>query len=213
MLRSTSTPTPTLLANNLSFSYPQGPVFANVSLHAPCGVSLVRGGDGCGKTTLLRVLAGDLPAGSGTLQLGGICFKEQPLAYKAQVFWMDFKTAAFDQITAQAFWQELANKYPNFDPQRLSTLIGGLSLSEHQHKALFMLSTGSKRKVWLAGAFASGAALTLIDDPFAALDKPSIGFVLAQIKAAAQEAARAWVVAHFDALGDVPVATTLDLGD
>jgi hypothetical protein len=44
-------------------------------------------------------------------------------------------------------------------------------------KKLFMLSTGSKRKVWLAAGFASGADLLLLDEPFAALDAPSIAFV------------------------------------
>ena len=35
------------------------------------------------------------------------------------------------------------------------------------------LSAGTRRKVWLAGAFASGAAVTLLDEPFAALDLPT----------------------------------------
>jgi len=47
-----------------------------------------------------------------------------------------------------------------------------------------MLSTGSKRKVWQAAAFASGAALNLIDDPFAGLDQGSINFVTQQLNQA-----------------------------
>lgn len=202
-----------LQADAVGFSYPQGAVFANVSLHANAGVCLVRGGDGRGKSTLLRVLAGDLPTGSGSLRLKGIDQKAQPDAYKAQVFWMDFKTTVFDSITAKAFMHTTATQHSAFDAQCLPALIEGLSLQEHLDKPLYMLSTGSKRKVWLAAAFASGAALTLLDDPFAALDKPSIRFVTAQLAAAAGQLSRVFVVAHYENLESVPLACQLDLGD
>ncbi len=75
-----------------------------------------------------------------------------------------------------------------------------------------MLSTGSKRKVLLAAAIASNAPLTLLDDPLAALDKPSIKMVLQQLCAAAVAKERVYVVAHYEALAGVPLAATLDLG-
>jgi energy-coupling factor transporter ATP-binding protein EcfA2 len=74
-----------------------------------------------------------------------------------------------------------------------------------------MLSTGSKRKVWLAAAFASGAAVTLLDEPFAALDKASINLVLELLQDAAIHATRAWVVADYEAPRGVPLALTISL--
>jgi ABC-type Mn2+/Zn2+ transport system ATPase subunit len=76
-----------------------------------------------------------------------------------------------------------------------------------------MLSTGTKRKVWLAAAFASGAAVTLLDEPFAALDKTSIGLVIALLQEAAQHPTRAWVVADYAPPQGVALALTIDLGD
>jgi energy-coupling factor transporter ATP-binding protein EcfA2 len=76
-----------------------------------------------------------------------------------------------------------------------------------------MHSTGSKRKVWLIAALASGATLTLLDEPFAALDKASIRSILAQLKEAAQHASRAWVVADYEAPPGVAMAHTIYLGD
>ncbi len=213
--------TSALIATGLGFDTPQGNLFANLSLQLPPGVHLIRGGDGKGKTSLLRLLAGDLPAHTGNLHLHGIALHAQPLDYRAQVFWPDYKNTAYDQATPPEFWAALAQQHRHFDMQSLPALIEGLSLTEHLHKSLYMLSTGSKRKVWLAGALACGAALTLIDDPFSALDIPSIRFVTAQLKAAALACSphhtppsqRIWVVAHYAHLGDVPVASTLDLGD
>ena len=76
-----------------------------------------------------------------------------------------------------------------------------------------MLSTGSKRKVWLAAAFASGAPVTLLDEPFAALDQASIGFVMELLQDAAQHPTRAWVLAHYEAPGEVPLAAIIELAD
>jgi ABC-type multidrug transport system ATPase subunit len=206
--------TPTVLqAERLCFDYLQRKLFTGLTLHIPPGVSLVRGGDGSGKTTLLRLLAGELPADGGDLQLNGIRLGDQPAAYRQQVFWIDPRSEAFDQMTPVDYFKSVQQRYPLFDQSLLGDLIEGFSLAPHLGKHLYMLSTGSKRKVWLAAAFASGAALTLLDDPFAALDKPSVGFVMELLEDAAGHLERAWVVAHYEALGNVPLATTVDLGD
>ena len=78
---------------------------------------------------------------------------------------------------------------------------------------MYMLSTGSKRKVWLAAAFAAGAALTLLDDPFAALDQPSIRFVLGLLKEAATDPERAWLLADYQAPPGLSLAAVIDLPD
>jgi ABC-type multidrug transport system ATPase subunit len=206
--------TPSILqAERLCFDYPQRKLFVGLTVHIPPGVSLVRGGDGCGKTTLLRLLAGELPADRGELQLNGIRLDDQPAAYRQQVFWIDPRSEAFDQMTPVDYFGSVQRLYPQFDASLLDNLIQGFSLAPHLNKHLYMLSTGSKRKVWLAAAFVSGAALTLLDDPFAALDKPSAGFVMELLKEAAGHPARAWVVGHYEALDDVPLATMIDLGD
>lgn len=202
-----------LQVEGLCFAYPERTLFADWSAAIAPGVSLVRGGDGRGKTTLLRLLAGVLPADAGRLQIQGIGLQEQAQAYRQQLFWVDPRTEAFDQMTPLAFFQAQRGVYPGFDDQMLEALIEGLTLAPQMDKQLYMLSTGSKRKVWLAAAFASGAALTLLDMPFAALDKASIGFVLALLQEAAEHPSRAWVVADYEAPREVRLSGLMDLGD
>jgi ABC-type nitrate/sulfonate/bicarbonate transport system ATPase subunit len=74
-----------------------------------------------------------------------------------------------------------------------------------------MLSTGSKRKVWLSAAFASGAALTLIDQPFAALDAPSIRFLRELLVEASEHTSRAWLLADHAAPAGIAFGTVRDL--
>jgi ABC-type Mn2+/Zn2+ transport system ATPase subunit len=114
-------------------------------------------------------------------------------------------------MTPVAYWAAVQQRYPAFNVQLLADLVQGLSLAQHQDKALYMLSTGSKRKVWLAAAFASGAVVTLLDEPFAALDKASINLVLELLHDAATNATRAWVVADYEAPRGVPLAATIAL--
>lgn len=210
-------PAPVVLQiEGLCFSYPQRALFDHLSARIPCGVTLVRGGDGSGKTTLLQLLAGELPTQAGDLQINNVRLGQQPLAYRQQVFWADPRSNAFEQMTPAGYFKSLQRRRPGLGgpaDHAWGDLIAGLSLAAHLDKPLYMLSTGSKRKVWLAAAFASGAAVTLLDAPFAALDKASIDFVLALLADAAGHPARAWVVAHHEAPGGVPLASTLDLGD
>ncbi len=205
-----------LTADGLCFAHPQTPLFTGLTLRIGPGVTLVRGGDGRGKTTLLRLLAGELPAQGGDLCLAGVPWCQPPLAYQAQVCWLDPRSTAHDTISAERFFELQRARYPHFLPAHSpawTDLTEGLALQPHAHKPMHMLSTGTKRKVWLASALAAGATLTLLDDPFAALDKPSITFVMAQLTALARHPERTVVVAHHDTLGPVPLAQVIDLGD
>lgn len=202
-----------LQAINLTFHYPEQKLFSNWSAEIPAGITLVRGGDGRGKSSLLRLLAGDLPAQAGQLQINDICWHEQPDVYRQQVCWMEPRSEAFDRMTVHAYFASLPATYPGFDDTLLPALTEGLSLAPHLDKQLYMLSTGSKRKVWLAAAFAAGATLNLLDDPFAGLDKASINFVVKMLNQVAGNPRQAWVIALYEAPDGVPLAAVLELGD
>ena len=202
--------------DGLAFSYPQRVLFDGRSACIGPGVTLVLGGESSGKTTLLRLLAGDLVAQAGSLQIKGVSLLAQPLAYRQQVFWIDPRTLAFDAISANQFFDQQRVRWPGFwpaDAAAWAELLAGLSLTEHLDKPLYMLSTGSKRKVWLAAAFAAGAVVTLLDDPFAALDRASIRCVLRQLEAVSQQTARALVLAQYEAPAGLNLAQVIDLGD
>lgn len=189
-----------LQIEGLTFHYPQRELFTGLSARIPTGVTLVTGGDGARKTTLLRLLAGDLKPQAGRVDC------------PPPVFWTDPKSTAFDQMTVAEYVNSLRPRYPQFDDQALAGLIEVLSLADHQYKPLYMLSAGSKRKVWLAAAFASGAAVTLLDEPFAALDVASINMVIERLTEVARDSTRTWVLADYEAPRGVPLAATIDLG-
>lgn len=193
--------TPVLQARQLCFGYASTALFSDWNAEIPAGVTLIQGGEGRGKTTLLRLLSGELKAQSGTLQCDGKVFRTDP------------RSLAFEAVTILDFFRTMAARYPQFDLDLAHGLAEELGLTAHLEKTFYMLSTGTKRKGWLAAAFASGAALTLLDEPFAALDKASIGCVTALLQEASEHPTRAWVVADYTPPHGVSLAQTLDLGD
>src|SRR5450830_1363597 len=192
---------PTVLqATDLTFNYPERELFKQLSLTIPAGVTIIRGGDGRGKTSLIRLLAGTEQAHGGQLAINGIDLAQQAAQYKQQVLYVDPRTDAFDQLSVPDYFASVRARFAGFDDAALPALIEGLSLTPHAEKKLYMLSTGSKRKVYLAAAFAAGATVNLLDDPFAGLDKGSIDFVCAMLSRANADAdaAQIWVMAAYE---------------
>jgi ABC-type multidrug transport system ATPase subunit len=149
----------------------------------------------------------------GNCNWAGVWLPEQPEAYRLQVFWADTRSTAHDALTCRDYLATVQRLYPAFDEARLNRAIEGLSLAPHLDKNIFMLSTGSRRKLYLAAAFAAGAALTLLDTPFAALDKVSIRFALTLLAEAAQHSDRLWVLADYEQPEGMTLPTLIDLGD
>lgn len=202
---------------DLSFSYPGCPLFAQWSASFPAGVSCIAGGDGAGKTTLLRLLAGDLEPQGGEVCInptdaGTISLAKDRASYGREVFWADPRDPALDQLLPSEVFEHMAQRYPRFNLALIAPLMDGLFLHEHAHKKLFMLSTGSRRKVLLVAAFASGATMLLLDSPFAALDKPSIRVVKECLNDLADLPDRACLVADYEAPDGVDLAASFELG-
>ena len=201
-----------LHVENLRFAWPgQPPLLDGLTLALGPGVHLLRGEDGCGKSTALALLAGQRAAQSGTLRVSGVALQDNPAAYQQAVFWIAPDTVDFDAVNATAAWATLAERHPNFNTALLAELADAFGLAEHTHKPLYMLSTGSKRKVWLCAAFAAGAPLTLIDQPFAALDAPSIRLLRELLTQASEHPRRAWLLADHEAPTGVALGQVIDL--
>jgi ABC-type multidrug transport system ATPase subunit len=200
-----------LQARGLTFAFPQQPVFNGFSVAIPNGLTYVVGDESSGKTTLLRLFAGDLTPQAGSIAVCGVNQAGNLASYKQHVFWVDPRTSAHDQISPNDYFGLQRSFYPNFNDTVLLELIDGLSLNDHASKAMYMLSAGSKRKVWLAAAFASGATVTLLDEPFAALDKASINFLIQQLEISAQKSKRAWVIADYEVPQNLTTNYTIDL--
>ena len=198
----------------LNFAYAGAPALVRAwSATLRAGVTLLHGDTGSGKSTLLRLLAGVLPA-KGRLTLAGVRLDEDAAAYRRQVFFCDPATDRFDQHTARDTTALLGAGDPRFNEDRWQGAVDGFALTPHLDKPMYMLSTGSKRKVWLAAALGSGRALILLDEPTGGLDAASIKCLWSALTRCAERSDQAVVVAtaeRIERIDHTPLAGSIEL--
>lgn len=204
---------PVLEIRHVGFAYPGQPALAaNWTASIGPGVTLLHGDTGSGKSTLMRVLAGVLAA-PGQLILNGVRLDTQAEVYRRQVFYVDPSTDAFDPLTVRDCTAKLRADDAAFDEAAWQRLVEGFALVPHIEKSMYMLSTGSKRKVWLAAALASSRPLVLLDEPTGGLDAASLRCLWRALDelARATTPTRAVVVASGERVDAVALAATIEL--
>lgn len=184
-------PGPVLIsAKGLALSYPGMDVFKDLSFELQPGLTLIRGGDGRGKTGLLQILAGARGPASGTLHRPTLT-----------VHWLDPQDDRDELVVAAQWLHQRRASFADWDEAAAQRCVDEFGLADHLHKGLFMLSTGTRRKLGLVAAFACGAQLVLLDTPFAALDAKSCEVLATRLVEMARDAARAqrfWVIADYE---------------
>ncbi len=151
---------------DLCFSYPGRAVFNQFSAQLKPGLNWIVGDESSGKTTLVKLIAGQLRAQSGSIT-------SSASQGSSTQYWIEPTSQEFDSMSATDFFLNIQTKHPFFETQLCSQLADELGLAPHLAKPLYMLSTGSKRKVFITAALACYAQIVLIDEPFAALDLAS----------------------------------------
>ena len=169
----------TLSVHQLSLTYSGGEsqVLDRASLSLQQGeIACLLGASGCGKTSLLRCIAGFEMPTSGTIKLGEtLAFSESEfLAVEARQIGMVFQDyALFPHLSVRGnIGFGLKNTYR--DKSQHVTIIHDvlhlLGLDEHADKYPHQLSGGQQQRVAIGRAIASKPKLLLLDEPFSNLD-------------------------------------------
>ena len=137
-------------------------------------VSLL-GPSGCGKSTLLRIIGGLHPPDGGTVSVGG---SSAATARAGKQFGL------VPQAPALVPWQTVAQNvrflsalhrgkevHPTLDATQIAELLDAVGLTGFERAYPHELSGGMQQRASLVRAFALGAPILLMDEPFAALDE------------------------------------------
>jgi putrescine transport system ATP-binding protein len=131
------------------------------------------GGSGCGKTTLLRMMAGFETPTSGTISIDGVDITGLP-PYERPVNMMFQSYALFPHMTVE---QNVAfglrqDKVPKAEiGDRVAEMLKLVHLGQFAKREPHQLSGGQRQRVALARALVKRPKLLLLDEPLAALDK------------------------------------------
>ncbi len=166
---------------DLSFSYDgREKVLTHIDLCIPRGkITVLLGANGCGKTTLFRLMARNLSPDEGEILLGGVRIEElsrKEFARRAAIVHQS-NTAPPDLCVETLVgygrtpylhaFQSAGSKSDCDAIRRAMELTGVL---KHRKKMVSELSGGQRQRVWIAAALAQETELLMLDEPTSFLD-------------------------------------------
>jgi ABC-2 type transport system ATP-binding protein len=201
---------PVLKVDDLRFHFDTRPVFAGFSVALAPGITWLRGANGKGKTTLLKLLGGALAPDVGTIMLDGVDCARAPLAYRLASFFCGGETPDLPWLTVTEWLDLHLALYPATSIVDVRAQLAAFGITEVLEQLIVTLSLGQHKKLQLALALALPVKLLLIDEPFNGLDAAGMAHLREQLAERAAASNTCIVLtSHLDP--QLPVARTLDL--
>ncbi len=165
-----------LLINNLSFSRNKTKIFENLNLSLNNkGMIQIKGKNGSGKTTFLKVILNILEPESGEIIWKGKNIKKNIFDfYNQTTFIMDNNTST-RELSVQDninFWKGLSSSKLNND--EIFKLLKKLDIEQYYKTRVMLLSSGERKKLELLRLILEQKKLWVLDEPFNHLDDLSI---------------------------------------
>ncbi|MCX8515028.1 MAG: hypothetical protein RL017_240 [Pseudomonadota bacterium] len=173
-----------VLMNNVSFGYDLNrKIVNNISLKIPKGkIVAIMGGSGCGKTTLLRLISGQIKPDCGSIQLfdqelNNISNKNM-LSLRKRIGMLFQFGALFTDMTVFDNVAFTLQEHTNLNADLINTIVAmklhAVGLFGTQNLMPQELSGGMARRVALARSIALDPELMMYDEPFTGLDPISL---------------------------------------
>jgi len=158
----------TLVVHDLSCIRQERQIFSNLSLSLSKGELLwVKGRNGAGKSSLLRVLANLLPSPTGRIEWMGEDIAEEPALFLQNIRYVGHQDGLKTVFTPREnlqFWVDYMGAGD------VEAALGALELQTIADSPVRILSAGQKKRTQLAKLLATPARLWILDEPISSLD-------------------------------------------
>ena len=155
-----------LSASKLNFERYFEPVFQPVSFDLEAGgLLLITGANGCGKTTLIRVLAGVLHPTSGYTDMSAV-----NMAYVGHYLALKDDLSVLENL-------RFVREFIGTSSRSVEEVIREVGLEREKHNQARNLSAGQRKRCALARLLLSEADLWLLDEPYSNLDVEGVELV------------------------------------
>jgi manganese/iron transport system ATP-binding protein/manganese/zinc/iron transport system ATP- binding protein len=188
--------------NDVAAAYHDRIVLEDVSLAIrPGSLTSIVGPNGAGKSTLLKLIAGVMPARSGSIEVLGAApgRAAHRIAYVPQAEMVDwsFPVTVHDVVAM--------GRYPALGPLRrpgsadraaIRQALGRVGMSAFAGRQIGRLSGGQRRRVFLARALAAEPDLFLLDEPVTGIDATTQEEIMDILEAQAAEGRTVLATTH-----------------
>jgi heme exporter protein A len=169
------------------------------------------GPNGVGKTTLIRVVCGLLPAETGTVEWRGKAVDSSNDEYHADMSYLGHLNSLKADLTARENLKFLAGLREALTDAEIDAALERVGILSRGDLAARSLSAGQKRRLALARLLLSGAILWILDEPVTNLDVAGVGLVEDLVREHVGRGGLALAAAHQRLLDDEPFLRRLEL--
>lgn len=170
------------------YQNPEGTFNLNVHFRALAGFTIVFGPSGAGKTTLLDCIAGLTPADEGRIAVGGEDLydsekRKNVAPWKRRIGYVHQDLALFPHLTVEQNVAYGLRSLPASEQRsRSREMLALFSIAHLGDRRPEQVSGGERQRVALARALVTKPRALLLDEPLAALDRPTRSHLIADLR-------------------------------
>ena len=160
--------------HDLTKIYGRNKILDKLDLTIDTGFLTIFGENGCGKTTLLKILSTLIRKSSGHITIDGLDLEEDGIEIRKRIGYIGHEIYLYDDLTAMENLRFYSKLYgiPDADFQgKAHELLDRFNLLHRMNDYVRIFSRGMKQRLSIARAIIHEPTILLLDEPYTGLDQ------------------------------------------